>query len=88
VLHEVSSDQARMLRMLFPHLDGLDFAGVEAGEAGVVIVARSALGRVTCRGCGTLPSRVCDRYPAQAGGPVVRRAAGAGGSGGTQVPLP
>ena len=44
MLPEVSSDQARLLRMLFPHLDGLEFVQVEAEDTGVVIVARTASG--------------------------------------------
>lgn len=31
MLHEVSSDQAKLLGALFPHLEGLEFVGVEAG---------------------------------------------------------
>ncbi|WP_433379358.1 ISL3 family transposase [Streptosporangium sp. CA-115845] len=62
MLHEVSSDQARLLGMLFPHLDGLEFVGVRAGDAGLVVVARTAPEPMACRGCGTPSSRLHERY--------------------------
>src|SRR5258708_11764705 len=48
--------------MLFPHLDGLEFVQVEAEDAGVVIVARTASGPVACRECAAPSARVHDRY--------------------------
>jgi DNA-binding NarL/FixJ family response regulator len=62
VLDEVSVDQARLLVVLFPHLEGLEFVRVEGRGDGVVIVARSGSGPVGCRECGTLSGRVHDRY--------------------------
>jgi DNA-directed RNA polymerase subunit N (RpoN/RPB10) len=62
VLHDVSSDQARLLGMLFPHVDGLEFTAVETGGEGMVIVARTASEPVACRECGTPSSRLHDRY--------------------------
>lgn len=62
MLHEVSPDQARLLGMLFPHLDGLEFVGVRTGDAGLVVVARTAPEPVACRGCGTPSSRLHERY--------------------------
>ncbi|MFE3455877.1 ISL3 family transposase [Nonomuraea sp. NPDC059194] len=65
MLHEVSSDQARLLGMLFPHLDVLEFIAIETGDQGgdgMVVVARTASGPVACRACATPSSRLHDRY--------------------------
>jgi hypothetical protein len=45
VLHEVSSDQARLLEMLFPHLGGLEFVRAEIGDMGVVLMVRTVSAR-------------------------------------------
>jgi len=62
VLHELTGREAGLLCLLFPHLSGLDLDRVEDLDGGVKIVARTGSGPVACRGCGTLPARVHDRY--------------------------
>ena len=62
MLHELTGREAGLLYLLFPHLSGLDLDRVEDLDGRVKIVARTGSGPVACRGCGTLPARVHDRY--------------------------
>ena len=62
MLHELTEGEARLLVVLFPHLEGLDLEHVEdLGEA-VRITARTRTASLACRGCGVVSSRVHDRY--------------------------
>ncbi len=63
MLHEVTEREAGLLRMLFPHLAGLDIRHVEdLGSDGVRITAGTGTASAACRGCGTVSVRVHDRY--------------------------
>jgi len=63
VLHELTSGEARLLCVLFPHLAGLDLRRVEdLGDHGVLITAGTSAVSAACRGCGAASGRVHDRY--------------------------
>jgi hypothetical protein len=62
VLHELTAGEAGLLVMLFPQLAGLDLDHVEDLGDRVQIVARIRTVSAACRGCGTVSSRVHDRY--------------------------
>ena len=62
MLHELTSREAGLLYLLFPHLSGLALDRVEDLDGSVKIVARTGSGPVACRDCGTLSARVHGRY--------------------------
>jgi transposase len=62
VLHELTGGEARLFRLLFPHLAGLDVDHVEDLGGTVRIVARTPAAPMACRGCGVPSMRVHDRY--------------------------
>ena len=62
MLHELTAGEAGLLVMLFPQLAGLDLDHVEDLGDRVQIVARIRTVSAACRGCGTVSSRVHDRY--------------------------
>ncbi|MFI9561763.1 ISL3 family transposase, partial [Nonomuraea endophytica] len=59
---ELSADQARLLAVLFPQLNGLRLEQIEDVGNGLRILARTGTGLVACHRCGTASSRVHDRY--------------------------
>jgi transposase len=62
VLHQLTGGEARVLALLFPHLNGLDLEQVEDLGDSVRIMARTRGGPAACRGCGTASAQVHDRY--------------------------
>jgi hypothetical protein len=62
VLHELAAGEARLLRLLFPQLAGLDLDQVGDLDGTVQIVARTSVAWMACRGCGVPSTRVHDRY--------------------------
>ena len=62
MLHQLAGGEARVLALLFPHLNGLDLEQVEGRGGSVRIMARTRGGPGTCHGCGTASARVHDRY--------------------------
>ena len=62
MLPQLTGDQARLLRVLFPHLDGLEVAQVGDLSDSVRITVRTGTAPVLCRGCQMASVRVHDRY--------------------------
>ena len=62
MLHELTEGEVRLLRLLFPHLAGLDLEHVEDLGEMVRITARTRTAALACRGCGVVSSQVHDRY--------------------------
>lgn len=62
MLHELTTEEAHLLRILFPHLAGLDLDHIEGWGDGVRIVARTRGKAVACPSCDRLCIRVHDRY--------------------------
>lgn len=62
MLYPVTSDQARLLRVLFPHLDGLEFERVEDSNGSVRITACTGTELAVCPRCATPTTRVHDEY--------------------------
>jgi transposase len=62
VLHQLTGGEARVLALLFPHLNGLDLGQVEDLGGSVLIMARTRGGPAACPGCGTASAQVHDRY--------------------------
>ena len=62
MLHELTEGEAGLLRLLFPHLAGLDLERVEDLGQTVRITARTGTASLACRGCGAVSSQVHDRY--------------------------
>jgi DNA-directed RNA polymerase subunit N (RpoN/RPB10) len=62
VLHQLTSGEARVLALLFPHLNGLDLGQIEDLGGSVRIMGRTRGGPVACHGCGTASAQVHDRY--------------------------
>jgi transposase len=61
VRHELAAGEIRLLRLLFPHLAGLDLDHVrDLGDA-VRVVARTGTASLACRGCGAISVQVHDR---------------------------
>ena len=61
MLHELTEGEVRLLRLLFPHLAGLDLEHVEDLGEMVRITARTRTAALACRGCGVVSSQVHDR---------------------------
>src|SRR5690242_11802791 len=59
---ELSADQARLLVMLLPQLDGLEVEQVTDLGAEVAVLARTRAEAAACHGCSTWSARVHDRY--------------------------
>jgi transposase len=59
---ELSDDQARLLVLLFPQLNGLELELVEDTGDSVRILARTRTQAAVCCGCQRLSERVHDRY--------------------------
>jgi hypothetical protein len=62
VLHQLTGGEARVLALLFPHLNGVDLEQAEDLGGSVRIMARTRGGPAACRGCGTASAQVHDRY--------------------------
>ena len=62
MLHELTTGEAGLLVVLFPHLAGLDLVHVEDLGGEVRITARTRTVLLACRGCGVVSARVHDRY--------------------------
>ena len=62
MLHELTAGEARLLRLLFPHLAGLELEHVEDLGETVRITARTGTASLACRACGVVSSKVHDRY--------------------------
>lgn len=62
VLSPVTDDQARLQRVLFPHLDGLEFERIEDMSSSVRITAGTGTELAVCPRCATPTTRVHDRY--------------------------
>jgi len=62
VLHELTTGEAGLLVVLFPHLAGLDLVHIEDLGGGVRITARTRTVLLACRGCGVVSARAHDRY--------------------------
>jgi transposase len=62
VLHQLTGGEARVLALLFPHLNGLDLGQIEDLGGSVRIMARTRGGPAACHGCGTASAQVHDRY--------------------------
>ncbi|WP_103964821.1 hypothetical protein [Nonomuraea solani] len=77
MLHPVTSDQARLLRVLFPHLDGLEFERVEDSSGSLQIMAWTETELAVCPQCATSTAR-----------PLSSNQSVSGGSGLTSVDLP
>ncbi len=71
MLHQLTGGEARVLALLFPHLNGLDLGQVEDLGGSVRIMARTRGGPAACHGCGTARRRcttatgaACMTFPA------------------------
>ena len=62
MLHELTEGEVRLLRLLFPHLAGLELEHVEDLGETVRITARTGTASLACRACGVVSSKVHDRY--------------------------
>ena len=62
MLHELTTGEAGLLVVLFPHLAGLDLVHIEDLGGGVRITARTRTVLLACRGCGVVSARAHDRY--------------------------
>ena len=62
MLHELTTGEAGLLVVLFPHLAGLDLVHLEDLGGEVRITARTRTVLLACRGCGVVSARAHDRY--------------------------
>jgi len=63
VQHSLAGEEACcLLRLLFPHLGGLQVGGVEDSGNAVLITARACEAEASCRQCGVPSARVHSRY--------------------------
>ena len=62
MLHELTEGEAGLLRVLFPHLAGLDLEHAGDLGDGIRITARTRTAALACPGCGAVSSQVHDRY--------------------------
>jgi hypothetical protein len=62
VQHSLAGDDACCLRLLFPHLDGLQVGKVEDAGSGVLVTARACGAEAACHRCGVSSGRVHSRY--------------------------
>ena len=62
VQHSLAGEEACCLRLIFPHLGGLQVGKVEDGGDAVLIMARSRAAEAACHRCGASSARVHSRY--------------------------
>jgi hypothetical protein len=62
VQHSLAGDEACGLRLIFPHLGGLQVGKVEDGGNAVLITARASGAEAPCHRCGVPSGRVHSRY--------------------------
>jgi DNA-binding Xre family transcriptional regulator len=62
VQHSLAGEEACCLRLIFPHLGGLQVGKVEDGGDAVLIMARSRAAEAACHRCGASSARARSRY--------------------------